>query len=76
MPVATIQTPTDHIEFSAHDVCDRCGFQAYVQVFFPTGYLLFCAHHYKKNEQALGLTAKYVHDRRDLLEPTKPQDVE
>lgn len=72
MPVTTLQNPTEHIEFSPHHQCDQCGSQAYVQVFFSENYLLFCAHHYRKNEDALNEKAKYVYDRRDLLENKPP----
>lgn len=71
---------TEEIQLTANDRCDACGSQAYVQVFFKDAYLLFCAHHYKKNEEALQPVAKYVYDRRDLLAEQQnrlaPEDVE
>jgi hypothetical protein len=35
-------------KLTALDRCDKCGSQAYVQIFGSTGDLLFCAHHYNK----------------------------
>lgn len=70
----------EEIALSANDRCDACGSQAYVQVFFKDAYLLFCAHHYSKNQEALNPVAKYVYDRRDLLHQQQnrqaPEDVE
>lgn len=70
----------EEIILSANDRCDACGSQAYVQVFFKDAYLLFCAHHYNKNEQAIQPIVKYVYDRRDLLHEQQnrqaPEDVE
>lgn len=57
----------EEIQLTTADRCDQCGAQAYVQVFFKDAYLLFCAHHFTKNEEALKPTTKYVYDRRDLL---------
>jgi hypothetical protein len=75
MAVSTLQpktpTPHDYVELSEFHDCDQCSAQAYVQVFFETGYLLFCAHHFTKNQEGLQSLAKYINDRRDLLEPSK-----
>lgn len=57
----------EEIQLTTADRCDQCGAQAYVQVFFKDAYLLFCAHHFAKNEEALKPTTRYVYDRRDLL---------
>lgn len=54
---------------SAHDRCDSCGSQAYVQVFMSEGDLLFCSHHYKKNQDLLMSTAKHIHDESHKLMP-------
>jgi hypothetical protein len=73
-------TPLEFQELTANDRCDACGSQAYVQVFFKDAYLLFCAHHYNKNEKALQPTATDVYDRRDLLDSQQnrsaPEEVE
>jgi hypothetical protein len=52
-------TPT----LTAADRCDRCGAQAYVRVILPGGGdLLFCAHHYTANAQALSAQAVDIVD--------------
>jgi hypothetical protein len=70
----------EQVELTANDRCDACGSQAYVQVFINDASLLFCAHHYNKNEEAIKPTAKYVYDRRDMLfnqqNRQAPEDVE
>lgn len=38
---------------TAHDRCDKCGAQAYVEVHLPTGDLLFCGHHAHRYESRL-----------------------
>ncbi len=35
------------------DRCDKCGSQAFVLVKGISGELMFCGHHYKKNQDAL-----------------------
>ena len=52
---------------SAHERCDRCGSQAYVQVSLLTGQLLFCAHHYQEYEAHLRPIATAVLDERERL---------
>lgn len=52
---------------SLTDRCDRCGSQAYVRVDFPTGRLLFCAHHYQEFESRLRPLATSVCDERERL---------
>ena len=48
---------------TAADRCDRCGAQAYVRVVLPGGgELLFCAHHYNANSEALTSKAIDIHD--------------
>lgn len=80
MDTTALTEEYEEITLSANDRCDACGSQAYVQVFFKDAYLLFCAHHYNKNETALEPVAKYVYDRRDLLVEQQnrltPEDVE
>lgn len=53
---------------TAHDRCDRCNAQAYVQVRWPVGSLLFCAHHFAKYEENIG-SGVTVTDERDKLQP-------
>jgi hypothetical protein len=33
---------------TAHDRCDRCGSQAYIEIGFEPAALAFCFHHWKK----------------------------
>lgn len=54
------------------DRCDRCGAQAFVQVTSrDTGYdLLFCGHHYARNELVLVPSGWIVDDQRDQINAT------
>ena len=38
---------------TAQDRCDRCGAQAYAKTAHTAETLLWCAHHFRKHEQAL-----------------------
>jgi len=51
----------------AIDRCDACAAQAYVLVKGVTGELMFCGHHYQKNEKALKEFAYEIVDERDKL---------
>jgi hypothetical protein len=55
------------------DRCDSCGAQAFVQATMPSGHeLLFCGHHYTKNEDALVTQGATVTvDERDTIN-TRP----
>lgn len=53
---------------TATDRCDRCGAQAYVRaVLGADSELLFCAHHWHANEDALRAVATDVYDELDRL---------
>jgi hypothetical protein len=53
---------------SGHDLCDRCGAQAYVRVVLPgSGVLLFCAHHGREHADALAKVAVEIQDESDRL---------
>jgi hypothetical protein len=52
---------------NAKDRCDSCNAQAYVIVKGVTGELLFCNHHYVKNEEALSKFAYEIIDERSKL---------
>ena len=67
------QYPSDYLELSEFHTCDQCPSQAYVQVFFESGFLLFCAHHFTKSQESIQRSAKYINDRRDLLIPSKAE---
>lgn len=57
-------TPT----LTAADRCDRCGAQAYVRVvLLGGGELLFCAHHYSANANALSSKAVEVVDETRFI---------
>lgn len=49
------------------DRCDRCGSQAFVLVKGIAGELMFCGHHYTKNQEALGKYAYEVIDERSYI---------
>lgn len=54
-----------------NDCCDRCGAQAYVKAAMLNGDLLFCAHDWRVNEEAVLKVACGVQDeRRRLYEGT------
>ena len=52
------------------DRCDQCGAQAYVWVVMPNAEagLLYCAHHYVRNEVKLKECAIDIFDERYKLE--------
>jgi hypothetical protein len=53
---------------TATDRCDRCGAQAYVRVVMSSGSeLLFCAHHWRENEDRLREISVTIHDESDRL---------
>jgi hypothetical protein len=49
------------------DRCDSCNSQAYVLVKGVTGDLMFCGHHYNKNEAALIKFSYEIIDEREKL---------
>ena len=53
----------------SEDRCDRCGAEALVRVVIRTTQLplLFCGHHYAKQEAALDGVAVVTHDERASL---------
>ncbi|MGI5169934.1 DUF7455 domain-containing protein [Spirillospora sp. CA-253888] len=53
------------------DRCDRCGAQAFVRIEFGGLDLLFCGHHYRRNEMALlaRVPHAHVHDERHKINP-------
>jgi ribosomal protein L37E len=52
------------------DRCDRCGSQAFVLVKGISGELMFCGHHYTKNQEALENYAYEVVDERNHINAT------
>ena len=64
--------PTEVLEVKKYilgpvDRCDSCSAEALVLVKGVTGELMFCGHHYNKNEAALVNFAYEVIDERDKL---------
>ena len=49
------------------DRCDRCGSQAFVLVKGISGELMFCGHHYTKNQEALEKYAYEIVDERSYI---------
>ena len=55
---------------TALDRCDRCGAQAYLRVFLPSGgELLFCAHHAAAHRDKLTQVASRIQDETHRLNP-------
>lgn len=55
---------------TAADRCDSCGATAYVRVVMNSGgELLFCAHHGRKNLDALKPLAARIDDESHRLDP-------
>ena len=68
----TLEAP----RLTAHDRCDRCGAQAYVQVLLEAGgELMFCAHHARAHQEAFTSVASEVIDETERLH-LKPEPVE
>lgn len=55
----------------ATDRCDSCSAEALVLVKGVSGELMFCGHHYNKNEKALAEFAYEIIDERDKLKENK-----
>ena len=55
----------------AKDRCDQCAAEALVLVKGVGGELMFCGHHYNKNEAALIKFAYEVVDERNKLKENK-----
>ena len=49
------------------DRCDACGSQAFVMVKLISGELMFCGHHYVKNQNKLNNQAYEIIDERDYI---------
>lgn len=57
----------DVVPLTLADRCDRCGAQAFVRVEFVEGSLMFCGHHFRKNEDVLRERAIFVQDELDKI---------
>ena len=60
------ETPVTR-EFSFHDRCDRCGFQAYFVAMRNGKELTFCGHHGKEHTPALAAGGWDVLDFTDRI---------
>ena len=49
------------------DRCDSCNSQAYALVKLVSGELMFCGHHYNKNEKSIARFAYEIIDEREKL---------
>jgi len=49
------------------DRCDACGSQAFVMVKLISGELMFCGHHYVKNQDKLNNQAYEIIDEREYI---------
>ena len=49
------------------DRCDSCGSQAFVMVKLANGELMFCGHHYIKNQEKLNNQAYEIIDEREYI---------
>jgi hypothetical protein len=58
----------------ATDRCDQCGAEALVLVKGVSGDLMFCGHHYNKNEAALIKFSYEIIDERNKLVQDKLKD--
>ena len=66
---------TDSVErtLTALDRCDACGARAQYAVELEAGELLFCRHHFSKNEEILINIAIDIYDASDaFIEPKHP----
>lgn len=67
MTTATMAPAT--AELTRHDRCDSCGAQAFARARFSAGTeLLFCGHHFRKNEDALVAAGAEIRDERHRLD--------
>lgn len=56
------------------DRCDSCSAQAYVLIKGVSGELMFCAHHFIKNEDKLREFAYEIVDERSRLEQINTEE--
>ena len=68
------ETMEPEFYLTALDRCDACNAQAYYLVGFTEGELLFCRHHYLKNETKLVKESFKVIDESSRLYPAREVD--
>ena len=70
MTAATLDTRATTAGLTRSDRCDRCGAQAFVRATVPAADgldLLFCGHHFSKNELQLLAGGATVQDERHRI---------
>jgi len=69
----TIESVAEEVQYvlSPLDRCDQCYAEALVLVKGVTGQLMFCGHHYAKNEKALSVFAYETIDERHKIKENK-----
>ena len=72
----TAESVVEEVQYvlSPLDRCDQCYAEALVLVKGVTGQLMFCGHHYSKNEKALSVFAYETIDERDKLKENKAKE--
>ena len=72
----TAESVVEEVQYvlSPLDRCDQCSAEALVLVKGVTGQLMFCGHHYAKNEKALSTFAYETIDERDKLKENKAKE--
>lgn len=68
MPYNSDMETKEHI-LTNLDRCDSCGAQALVKCNGVTGELLFCGHHFAKNEEKIKEWAFEIVDEREKINP-------
>ena len=54
-------------KLGVHDRCDSCNAEAFVLVKMISGELMFCGHHYMKNQKALDNQSYHIVDERNYI---------
>jgi hypothetical protein len=71
---AVVEEEKQEYVLNALDRCDQCYAEALVLVKGVTGELMFCGHHYAKNEAGLANFAYEVIDEREKLVENKAKE--
>lgn len=58
-----------------NDRCDRCSSQAFVWVNGVSGDLLFCRHHFLKNEESIRAYAFEIVDETEKIDPKSESSI-
>ena len=73
-PAAIVEEEKQEYILGPLNRCDQCSAEALVLVKGVTGELMFCGHHYAKNEAGLAKFAYEVVDERKKLVQDKLKD--